>query len=136
MSIAGTGEAEMREPGPGRGYIVFAHGSRLAAANEAVVHVARELSERLSTDLVVAAFLEIAVPDLATAVAALAARGAGSIQILPYFLTPGRHLRDDLPRLAAEAADLHGVELEIAEALHGHPQIVEILLDRAREGTG
>jgi sirohydrochlorin ferrochelatase len=57
------------------GYIVFAHGSSVESANEAVRSVARELARRGQFELVVAAFLEGGQPDLSAAARELAARG-------------------------------------------------------------
>ena len=113
--------------------IIFAHGSSIESANEAVRVVAREFRARSGRVLVEAAFLEKGEPDLAGAAAGLAARGARTILILPYFLTLGIHLQRDLPRMAQDAERaLPGVRLKIAPPLDGHDALVEILLERAR----
>lgn len=118
------------------GYIVFAHGSSIESANEAVRAVAGELARAGGYDTVVAAFLEGGRPDLQTAVGELAARGVTRVVVIPYFLTLGLHLQRDLPRLTGEAARAHaGVEIEVTPPLDGHPAMVEALLDRARESS-
>src|ERR1041384_7183743 len=71
------------------GIIVFAHGSRIEAANEAVRAVAAELARTAGYSNVEAAFLELGKPDLADAVANLAAVGVRRIIVAPYFLTLG-----------------------------------------------
>ena len=117
-------------------YIVFAHGSRRENANEAVRAVARELVSAGNFEAVEVAFLDCTQPDLRTAVGDLAGRGARRIVVLPYFLTLGRHAAEDLPRIAEEASRIHpNVRVEIASALHGHPALVQALLDRARDAT-
>jgi sirohydrochlorin ferrochelatase len=114
--------------------IVFAHGSRVAEANEAVRRVAGEAAQRCGFQLWETAFLELAPPDLPAAVGSLTARGAGRIIVTPYFLTMGVHLTDDLPRILKSIAEQHpGVELECAPPLDGHPALVEIVSDRARQ---
>ena len=114
--------------------IVFAHGSRVEGANEAVRRVAAQAAERSGFELWETAFLELAAPDLPTAVAGLTARGARRIIVTPYFLTMGMHLTEDLPRILESIAAQHpGVELECAPPLDGHPALVEILTDRARQ---
>ncbi len=116
------------------GYVVFAHGSRLSSANDAVRSVAAELRRRGSLDLVDVAFLDCAPPDLPTTIGRLAERGARRVVVLPYFLTLGRHTAEDLPRIAAEATRIHkGVKVEIAAPLDGHPSLVRVLLERATE---
>lgn len=113
--------------------IVFAHGSSVDAANDAVREVARQLAER-EGKLVEPAFLEGGRPDLAGAVARCAEQGAKKVKVLPYFLTLGLHLKRDLPRLVEEARKLHGgVEIEVAAPLDGHPGLIQALSDRAAE---
>ena len=118
------------------GYIVFAHGSSIESANEAVRTVARELAQAGGYDAVVAAFLEGGKPDLASAAAELAALGISRIVVIPYFLTLGLHLQRDLPRLTGELRRAHpSIEIEVREPLDGHPAMVEALLARARESS-
>jgi sirohydrochlorin ferrochelatase len=115
------------------GYIVFAHGSSVESANEAVRSVARELAQAGGYGQVMAAFLEGGRPDLSSAAGALAAQGASQIVVIPYFLTLGLHLQRDLPRLIGEARRQHpGLEIEVTPPLDGHPAMVHALLDRAK----
>ncbi|HEX5432457.1 MAG TPA: CbiX/SirB N-terminal domain-containing protein, partial [Bryobacteraceae bacterium] len=116
------------------GYIVFAHGSTVESANDAVRSVAAELAERGKLDPVLAAFLGGGRPDLKTAARELAGRGIARVVVMPYFLTLGLHLQRDLPQLAAEIRrENPGLEIEITAPLDGHPGMVEALLDRALE---
>lgn len=116
--------------------VIFAHGSSVESANEAVRAVARDFAARSSAPLVEAAFLEGGAPDLPAAAASLAARGARRILVIPYFLTLGIHLQRDLPRIAAAIESAHpGLRIDIAPPLDGHPALVEILLDRARSAA-
>lgn len=115
------------------GLVVFAHGSSVAGANASVVRVTERMAAEGGYELVEAAYLELAQPDLREAVARLAARGATRIVVIPYFLTLGIHLRRDLPRIVAELAGIHeGVRIDVTEPLDGHPSLVGILLERAR----
>jgi len=120
------------------GFIVFAHGSRIESANQAVRDVAIKMAaSHMATSgqyLVEAAFLELGAPDLSGATALLIARGVTRIVVVPYFLTLGTHMQRDLPRLAREASQAHGdIEIEITSPLDGHPALVQALLDRASE---
>ena len=119
------------------GFIVFAHGSRVESANEAVRSVAGELARAGGLTHVEAAFLELGRPDLVAAAAGLVKRGAERIVVLPYFLTAGLHMERDLDPLIAQVAAQHPeVEVVAAPSLDGHPGLVQALLDRARENDG
>ena len=116
------------------GIVVFAHGSRIESANDAVRAVTADLMNAGSFEHVETAFLELGHPDLAGAVARLVERGVKRIVILPYFLTLGTHLERDLPALVKEVASRHtDVELLVTPPLDGHPALVQILLDRAMQ---
>ena len=96
------------------GYIVFAHGSSIETANQAVRTVAAEMAERGGLDV---------VADRVT-----------HVVVVPYFLTLGLHLKRDLPRLIDEVKQTHpNVRIDVAPPLDRHPAMVDILLDRARE---
>lgn len=117
------------------GIIVFAHGSRVEPANEAVRAVARGLSAAGQFEAVETAFLELGEPSLEGAVEALVNRGVHDILVVPYFLTLGIHLERDLPNIINRIARAFGsVRIRATAPLDGHPALVEVLLDRARNG--
>lgn len=117
------------------GIIVFAHGSRLEPANEAVRAVARQLAGAGQFEAVETAFLELGEPSLEGAVAALLARGVHDILVVPYFLTLGVHLERDLPIIINRIAERYGqVKIRATAPLDGHPALVEALLDRIKTG--
>jgi sirohydrochlorin ferrochelatase len=115
------------------GFIVFAHGSRIESANQAVRDVVSKMAAA-GDRAVESAFLELGTPDLTHATELLIARGAQRIVVIPYFLTLGTHLQRDLPRLAQDASRAHGnIEMQITAPLDGHPALVQALLDRAAD---
>jgi sirohydrochlorin ferrochelatase len=119
------------------GLIVFAHGSSVASANQAVEKVAADMARLGGFEIYETAFLEAARPDLSEAVARLIPKGVEKIVVLPYFLTLGIHLTRDLPRIVTELSLIHnGVEIVVTDPLDGHPALKEILLDRARKALG
>ena len=117
-------------------YIVFAHGSSVESANQAVRSVAAEAAARGNWPLYAAAFLGGGTPDLAGAIDHVAARGAGRIVVIPYFLTLGLHLERDLPELVAALRRSHpDLEIEVTRPLDGHPGMVDAVVDRANESA-
>jgi len=115
------------------GYVIFAHGSSVESANDAVRTVAAEMARRGGLETVVAAFLEGGQPDLPGALEALA-KDVSRVVIVPYFLTLGLHLQRDLPKLIEQVKKAHpGLVIEVTPPLDQHPAMVEALLDRARQ---
>lgn len=118
------------------GIAIFAHGSAIESANEAVREVVRQFAALGAFDLVEASFLELGQPGLAGAVEKLVERGAARVVVVPYFLMPGKHLQRDLPRIVSEIESIHpGVIITITAPLDGHPALAAILLDRAQEAV-
>src|SRR5438874_196384 len=76
--------------------LLIAHGSRKAEANADLAFVADRLRDRGRYPIVRVAYLELAEPTIADGGAACAAGGATEVILLPYFLSAGVHVRDDL----------------------------------------
>jgi sirohydrochlorin ferrochelatase len=115
------------------GIVIFAHGSSVPSANDAVRVVAEATAAAGEFAYVETAFLE-AKPDLAEAVARLADAGVSRILVVPYFLTLGIHLQRDLPAIVRDLAAAHpSVEIRIAPPLDGHPALPRVLAERASE---
>ena len=119
------------------GIIVFAHGSRIEPANQAVRSVAADLARAGDYPIVQAAFLELGRPTLEEAADLLVAQGVDRIAVIPYFLTPGTHLERDLPALMDRISNKHkDIQILSTASLNGHPGLVQILTDRARAALG
>jgi sirohydrochlorin ferrochelatase len=115
------------------GIIVFAHGSRIEAANQAVRSAAADLARAGDCPMVEAAFLELGRPSLEEAADLLVARDVDRLVVIPYFLTPGTHLERDLPALVARISNKYNnIQILVTASLDGHPGLVQILADRAR----
>jgi sirohydrochlorin ferrochelatase len=117
------------------GIVVFAHGSRVESANEAVRKVAADLARSGGFYAVEAAFLELGVPNLEGAADRLVGRGVDTIVVIPYFLTDGLHMERDLPPLLEKISQKYsGLRIAATDTLDGHPGLVQALLDRALSG--
>ena len=116
------------------GILIVGHGSRRAEANEDVRQAARSIGERGGFALVQPAFLEIEHPCVAEGFTRLVSQGALEVIVHPYFLSPGRHTRGDLPREVSEVAARHPeVGYRITEPLSAHPLVIEASIERIRE---
>lgn len=117
-----------------RAILIVDHGSTLPAANAQLEEVARLLEHEVPGVLVAFAHMELAPPTIAEAIDALAASGATAVALCPYFLAPGRHATEDVPRLAREAIARHpGISLSVAEPLGPDPLLARLVALRARD---
>lgn len=88
------------------GIIIVDHGSRRDESNQLLEQIASLFAKRFEQTygIVEPAHMEIAEPSIATAYAKCVERGATRIVVCPFFLGPGKHWTQDIPRLASEAA--------------------------------
>jgi len=117
-----------------RHLLVVAHGSRREASNEEVRQLAADLIPRAAGrfDGVSCAFLEIAAPSIPDGIEAAVRAGAGEVVVMPYFLSAGRHVAEDIPReVAGKQAEHPQVRMHITPYLGLAPGVTDILLELA-----
>ena len=114
-------------PSPAATVVLVAHGSRVAEANDSHRRLAADLAARTG-GTVIAAFLELADPDIPAALDAAAATAAPSVLVLPHFLLPGRHTTADIPAQVEAARDRHpGTTFVQLDHLGADPAVLELL---------
>jgi uroporphyrin-III C-methyltransferase len=119
-----------------RGILVVGHGSRRAEANDDLRRVAHRIAKDGGFEHVVAAFLEIESPSIGEGFGELVSAGVTDITVLPYFLSPGRHTRGDLPIEVERAASSYSsVTYRIAEPLSGHRLIIDASIERINDAN-
>ena len=114
------------------GIVIVDHGSTRGESNAMLERAADLFGQRFKAkhEIVEAAHMEIAEPSIATAFDKCVARGAERVVVLPFFLGPGKHWTQDIPRLAAEAAAKHpGIHYHVAPTL-GIDDLILDLLDK------
>jgi sirohydrochlorin ferrochelatase len=116
------------------GLILVDHGSRREESNALLVEIARHFAAATGYSIVEPAHMELAEPSIATAFGCCVARGAKVVVVFPYFLLPGRHWSDDIPRLAAEAAEQHpGVKYLVTAPFGLHPLMWQVIRERVSQ---
>ena len=116
--------------------VLFAHGSRDPAWRQPIEAVAARMQALKPSARVICAYLDLAQPDLPTAVQTLTAAGARAITVWPMFLGAGRHAREDLPRLLAELRARHpGIAFTLEPAIAEHPAVLEAMARTALGGN-
>jgi sirohydrochlorin ferrochelatase len=114
--------------------LLIAHGSRNVDANADSHFMVTELKRVGWYQIVEAAFLELAEPNIDEGCARCVKAGAERVILLPYFLSAGVHVRRDLGDAQRRLAErFPGVRIDLAEPLGQHPRLVEVALDRVRE---
>src|SRR5690606_42119392 len=103
-------------------------------ANSDLVELARKVNQSGRFEIVEIGYLELAQPDIATGAARCVELGAQEVRMLPYFLSMGRHVAEDLQRFRDELAACHPkVKFVLCPPLGLHPKVVEVVLERLGE---
>ena len=119
-----------------RSLILVAHGSRREASNEEIRRLTGALTEKAGSrfDLVSCAFLELVDPSIPEGIEQAVRHGASEIVILPYFLSAGRHVAEDIPAaVAAKRQEYPKVTISIAPYLGLAAGIPDLLLTAASQ---
>lgn len=119
------------------GIIIVDHGSRRQASNDMLHAATRCFADQSVWSIVEAAHMELAQPDIATAYSRCVDQGARRIVVFPYFLSPGRHWSQDIPRLVATAAEpFPGTEWLVTAPFGLHKDMPTIISDRIQQCLG
>jgi sirohydrochlorin ferrochelatase len=114
--------------------LIVAHGSSRAFSNEEV----RQLTEKMTTEAqghfnaVRCAFLELAEPSIPDGLRGLINDGFDDIIVVPYFLSAGRHVAEDIPgEVKTIATEYPDAKINIAPHLGVASGVIKILLGQA-----
>ncbi len=117
--------------------LLIAHGSRRPEANADLDHLAGVLRARGEWRHVQPAYLELCEPSIVAGGEMCVAAGAKRVVMVPYFLSAGVHVVEDLAAARNESARRHpAVEFVLAEPLGRHPLLAEVVTERVREAVG
>jgi sirohydrochlorin ferrochelatase len=114
------------------GLLLVDHGSRFQEANDMLADVAALVKRLSGLDCVHYAHMELAEPTIQQGFETCVREGATAVVVHPYFLSPGRHSKSDIPRMVAEAARaLPGIAYCVTDPLGLHHKLCEVVLERA-----
>jgi len=114
--------------------LLIAHGSRRPEANADLEYVAEAMRIRGRYPIVQVSYLELAEPDIEAGGALCLKAGATDVVMLPYFLSPGKHVVEDLTAARNRLSErFPNVRFALAEPLGRHPRLVDVVEERARE---
>jgi len=116
--------------------LLIAHGSRRNEANDDLVLLAESVRARTAYPIVEIAYLELAEPTIPLGARRCIDLGAKEVLMMPFFLSAGEHVRDDLDRYRHEfGGQFDGVTFRLCEPLGLHPLLTEVVLARLEEGA-
>jgi sirohydrochlorin ferrochelatase len=116
---------------PTTAVIIVDHGSRRQESNEMLLKAAVAFKATSCHTIVEPAHMEIAEPTIAEAFDRCVQQGARRVIVFPYFLSPGKHWKHDIPALVEAAATRHpGTEWLVTAPFGLHPQMQQIIADR------
>ena len=115
--------------------LIVAHGSRRMASNDEVREVTRKFSlQPHDFDKVESAFLELDEPSIPQGLMNAIKDGATEIVVLPYFLSAGRHVSEDIPAQIESVQEKNPqITIKLAPYLGASDRMPEILLAQTKE---
>ena len=118
------------------GVIILGHGSRRPEANQEIIDIAEQVKIRSGSALYETCFLQFGQPDLSEGIQRMVASGVEKITVIPLLLAVGNHIQVELPRLLRQQKELYpGLTLLLAPHLGADSRIVEIVMDRMKQGS-
>ena len=119
------------------GIIIVDHGSRVAAANERLERLCEGYATTRAPKhwVVRPAHMELASPSIGEAFDALVEAGCATIVCHPFFLSQGRHVREDVPALLEEAASRHNIPYSLTPPLGEAPALLDLVHDVVTKGV-
>lgn len=109
--------------------MLFAHGSRDREWTRPFEAIAAAVGRKAPASAIALGYLEHG-PSLDEAVSALAAKGAVAIRVVPLFLGPGGHVKEDLPKLVAKVAAEHPEQrLTLEKAIGEQQPVIEAIAE-------
>lgn len=112
--------------------VLVAHGSRREASNDEVRALADKIAQKMGADfpIVKTGFLELAEPLIPDAIELCIQQGATDVCVVPYFLSAGRHVQQDVPAEVdkAQQANAH-IAMEVLPHIGGSAMMLNLIHD-------
>ena len=119
-----------------RALLIAAHGSRRQQSNDEIKRLANQVSQQVAASFhwVEHAFLELTEPSIESGIERCVALGATEVVVLPYFLSAGRHVAEDIPAIV-HAKQQHyqeqGIAIRLSNYLGASQVMPELVLKTA-----
>ena len=112
--------------------LVVAHGSRRQASNDEIRQVTQKIAQKAGEKFgdVRCAFLELAEPSIPDGIGECVNAGADEVIVLPYFLSAGRHVAEDIPaEIEKKKAELSNVKIRNITYVGALNGMIDLMLE-------
>ena len=114
-----------------KGVLVIAHGSRAKETEDTLDEVLSMAKTKIPETIIECAFMEFSDRTVDKGISALAAKGVTEINVVPYFLFSGIHIKEDIPNMiTTSAARFPDVKVKMGEPFGTDERLADILVDR------
>lgn len=117
--------------------LIVAHGSRRQLSNDAVAEMSEQVAELAGERFITVscAFLELAEPSIESGIDQCVAAGADEVVVMPYFLSPGRHVAEDVPGIVqAKQKEYPELNIHLGTYLGAAPAMAGMILETVDRG--
>ena len=117
--------------------VLIAHGSRREASNDEVLILSEAIAQDMKNEypIVQAGFLELAQPSITGAINNCVQLGATEVCVVPFFLSNGRHVYEDVPGEVNKARQVHGdIAIIITPHIGESPKMKDLIRDTVIRG--
>lgn len=112
--------------------LIVAHGSRLKSSNEEIIELVKKVQYNSSKNLLVKyAFLELESPNITQCIeSTLKETSIKEIDIFPYFLAAGKHVKFDIPNEIDEIKNKHSeIKINLLPHLGKNEALINLILN-------
>ena len=110
--------------------VLIAHGSRRDASNDEVVRLSDTIAQYMKNEfaIVQAGFLELVQPSITQVIDNCVQLGATEVCVVPFFLSRGRHVYQDVPAEVDKSRDSHrDVKITITPHIGKSPKMKDLV---------
>jgi len=111
--------------------LLIAHGSNRQFSNNEIRALTDRLKAKIQShfDYIECVFLEITKPSIADGIQQCADKGVERIILLPYFLSAGKHIAEDIPKIVEEQHLRYPhIDMQVSDYLGKLPEMEDLLM--------
>lgn len=113
--------------------VLLGHGSKREEANNVLKDLSKMLEEDEENISVYYSFLQFTTPTLDNAIDKVASNSIDEVTIIPVFLYPGVHLKEDIPEKINELKGKYPeISFKISDPIGADRRLIPILMDRVK----